>query len=73
MVYKELVLQFIQNDDGTISVKFKPDNEHSFSDYEIYMAYRTIYQFLHDLNFDWSIESTIETKVQRRDNNERGN
>lgn len=69
MVYKELIMNFIQDDDGSIRVKVKDDENKSFSEYEIYMAYRVLYQLLNDINFDWSIEPKINSVVQRRENN----
>lgn len=62
MVNKELILQYIRNDDGTVTVKTKPSEE-SFTDVELYMAYKYLHQTLIDLKFDWSIEGTVETKV----------
>ena len=62
MKSKDLVIQFIRNDDGTISVKTKPSEE-IFTKFELYMAYRYLHQTLNNLQFDWSIESTVETEV----------
>lgn len=67
MVYKELAVEFIRNSDGTISVKMKPSEER-YSDAELYMVFRYIKQVLHDINFDWSIEGTVETIVKKEEN-----
>jgi len=66
MSYKELTVEFIRNSDGTISVKMKPSEE-KYSDAELYMAYRYLRQVLQDINFDWSIEGTIETIVKKEE------
>lgn len=59
---KELVIQFIRKDDGTINVKAKP-SETSFTEFELYMAYRYLHQTLNNLHFDWSIEGTVDTEI----------
>ena len=66
--YKEITLQFIYNNDNTISLWIKPSDV-NYNTYEIYIAYRYLYQLLHNLNFDWSIESKINTIVKERDDN----
>lgn len=61
-VYKELAIEFILNNDGSISTKIKPsDTEYSIND--IYMVYRYLYQLLNDLKFDWSKEGEIQVKT----------
>ena len=69
MPYKQLKINYIHNPDNTISVKVNEDSNTSFSEYEIYMAYRMLYQLLNDMDFDWSIESKLNTVVERKQKN----
>ena len=67
---KELTLQFIYNHDNTVSVRIKSGEEHSEN--ELYLAYRYLYQLLHSIGFDWSIEGNINTIVKERKDEDNG-